>query len=76
MTTSTAERQELYRLVESLPDDKVRAAIIAIEEALEPNEETIAAMEDVIAGRGLIGPFKSAREMMIAALSGDDDGNV
>ena len=73
MSTVTAERQELYRLVESLPDDKVGVALVAIEECLEPNEETIAAMEDVLAGRGLIGPFKSAREMMIAALSGDDD---
>ena len=61
MSTVTADR-----LVESLPDDKV-------EECLEPNEETIAAMEDVMAGRGLIGPFANAREMMIAALSGDDD---
>ena len=73
MTTAIAERQELYRLVDSLPDDKVGVALVAIEECLEPNEETIAAMEDVIAGRGLIGPFASAREMMIAALNGDDD---
>lgn len=73
MLTATEERQKLHKLIDSLPDDRVGAALVAIEECLEPNEDTIAAMEDVIAGRGLIGPFANAREMMIAALSGDDD---
>ena len=38
-------------------------------ERLELNGGTVAAMEDVMAGRGLTGPLDSARETMIAALS-------
>ena len=73
MTTLVAEREELRHLVDLVPDDKLPLAICALEEYLEPNEETLQAIEDVMTGRNLLGPFDSVEEMMEAMLRDDDD---
>lgn len=60
---AVAEREELLHLVELVPDDKLDKAICAIEDFLEPNEETRQAIEDVMTGRNLLGPFNSAHDL-------------
>jgi hypothetical protein len=48
------ERKELYRIIDTLPDERIPAALDIIRDFYgedEPNAETIAAMEDARAGR-------------------------
>ena len=73
MNELVAERQELIRLVQILPDDKVEPVLWTIEDYLEPNEETREAIEDVMTGRNLIGPFDNVKDFMAAMLSDDDE---
>lgn len=39
----------------------------------EPNEETLAAFEDIEAGRNLIGPFEDVDSLFEALMEGDDE---
>ena len=39
MTTQTAERQKLYKMIDTLPDDSVIAAIDLIMELRRPNDD-------------------------------------
>ncbi len=73
MSELVAERQELIRLVQILPDDKVEPVLWTIEDYLEPDEETREAIEDTMTGRNLIGPFDSVEDFMAAMLSDDDE---
>ena len=54
MTTQTAERKELQRVIDALPDDRV---IVTLDFVMnlrdeQPNAETRAAMAELRAGKG------------------------
>ena len=73
MAYNSTPRETLRLVVDMLPENKVWDALIAVEDLLEPNEETLQAIDDVNNRRNLIGPFNSAEEMMKAVLEGEDD---
>jgi hypothetical protein len=54
MTTATVERKELYRVIEALPDDRLVVALDFVNSLREdqPNAETVAAIEELRAGKG------------------------
>ncbi|MBR0204557.1 MAG: hypothetical protein IJQ56_09350 [Synergistaceae bacterium] len=73
MAYNSTPRETLRLVVDMIPENKVWDALIAVEDLLEPNEETLQAIDDVNNRRNLIGPFNSAEEMMKAVLEGEDD---
>ena len=73
MAYNSTPRETLRLVVDMLPENKVWDALIAVEDLLEPNDETLQAIDDVNNRRNLIGPFNSAEEMMKAVLEGEDD---
>jgi antitoxin component of RelBE/YafQ-DinJ toxin-antitoxin module len=53
MTTQTVERQDLHEAIDALPDEAIAEAARYIESLQEvPNAETIAAIEELRAGKG------------------------
>ena len=74
MTTATIEREEIVRRVRSLPDEKLPAVLLFIEdlEGHEPNEETIRAIQESLDPANLVGPFNSIEALMESLLSDDD----
>ena len=54
MTTQTAERQELQRVIDALPDDRVIVTLDFVNNLRDeqPNAETRAAMAELRAGKG------------------------
>lgn len=66
-------RDELKLTVDYLPKDRLREALITLENMLEFNNGTIAAIDDVMNNRNLLGPYYSPEEMLNAVLEGDDD---
>jgi antitoxin component of RelBE/YafQ-DinJ toxin-antitoxin module len=53
MTTQTVERQDLHQAIDALPDEAIAEAARYIESLQEvPNAETIAAIEELRAGKG------------------------
>ena len=66
-------REELKHIVDFVPEDKLDAAIIAIEDLLEFSDEEQKALKEAMEGKNLIGPFYNAEEMMKAVLEGGDD---
>ena len=54
MTTRTAERQELYKVLDALPDDSVMTVLDLVRNLCnkQPNAETVAAIEECRARRG------------------------
>lgn len=76
--TRTVTREDIYRRLQDLPDEKlpeVIAFIDSLEEGHEPNEETIRVLQDVEAGRNMIGPFHNIEDLMASLLADDDAGN-
>lgn len=73
MHVELTPRETLRLVADMVPDKYVMDAIVALEDFLEPNEETKQAIDDAIHGRNLIGPFYSAEEMMAAVLSDKTD---
>ena len=73
MAYNSTPRETLRLVVDMIPENKVWDALIAVEDLLEPNDETLQAIDDVNNRRNLIGPFNSAEEMMKAVLEGEDD---
>jgi hypothetical protein len=67
MTTAILEREELLQIVRDLPDDKLKTILKftkgILDEGDEPNEETIKVLEDIEAGRNLLGPYPSLEAM-------------
>jgi hypothetical protein len=61
----TTMKEELYRRILDLPDEAIAQVSRYVNdfEAHEPNEETIAVLKDMEAGRNLAGPFYSLKEM-------------
>jgi nicotinic acid mononucleotide adenylyltransferase len=54
LTTQTAERQELQRVIDTLPDDRVIVTLDFVNNLRDeqPNAETRAAMAELRAGKG------------------------
>ena len=54
MTTQTAERQELYKMIDTLPDDSVIVTLDFVKNLRDeqPNAETRAAIAELRAGKG------------------------
>ena len=54
MTTQTAERQALHRVIDALPDDRVIVTLDFVNNLRDeqPNAETRAAMAELRAGKG------------------------
>jgi hypothetical protein len=52
MTTVTAERQELYQVIDTLPDDRLVIALDFMKGLRDecPNDETAAVIADALAG--------------------------
>ncbi|MBQ6774439.1 MAG: hypothetical protein IJP48_10325 [Synergistaceae bacterium] len=73
MHVELTPRETLRQIVDNLSEDKVWDALIAVEDILEPNEETKQAIDDAIHGRNLIGPFYDVKEMHEALLSDKTD---
>lgn len=67
-------KKDIYRRVHRLSDNKATQVLAFIDslEEHEPNEETIRIIEDVEAGRNLIGPFLNMEDFKASLLSGDD----
>jgi hypothetical protein len=69
MTATALEREELLQIVRNLSDDKLAAIlkfakdVLAADKSDEPNEETIKVLEDIEAGRNLLGPYLSLEAM-------------
>ncbi len=66
-------RDELRLTVDYLPKNRLREALITLENMLEFNNGTIAAIDDVMNNRNLLGPYYTPEEMLKAVLDGDDD---
>ena len=62
-------RKSLYRRIHALSEESLQSLVHYLNElesgeAHEPNEETVAAMRDVIAGRNLSKTYDNVDEMM------------
>ena len=62
-------RKSLYRRIHALSEENLQSLVHYLNElesveAQEPNEETVAAMRDVIAGRNLSKTYDNVDEMM------------
>ena len=75
MSAATTERERLYTLIDSLPDDKLSPVIAYVMDYLDetPNAETLEALEDIEAGRNIIGPFNDVDSLFNALLRDDDE---
>ncbi|MDR0652245.1 MAG: hypothetical protein LBG12_02955 [Synergistaceae bacterium] len=64
-TQQMTERETLYRKIIELPDEDVKMVAQYVKgfEGHEPNEETIKVLEDVEAGRNMIGPYSNLEAM-------------
>ena len=81
MITHTAERQELYKMIDALPDDSViamRDLIRSLRPGADdgylphiPNAETVAAIEEGRAGK--VKRFSSVEALMADLNDGKDD---
>ena len=62
-------RKSLYRRIHALSEESLQSLVLYLDElesgeAHEPNEETVAAMQDVIEGRNLSKTYDNVDEMM------------
>jgi hypothetical protein len=72
MTTATKER--IINKVENLSESDALMVLNFIDDIENhvPNEETVAVLRDIEAGRGLVGPFDDMKDFMESLLSDDD----
>ena len=63
--TQIVTRKDVYRRVRNLPDNKLPQVVTFIDslEEYEPNEETVAVLRNIEAGRNLLGPYKDLNDM-------------
>ena len=62
-------RKSLYRRIHALSEESLQSLVLYLDElesgeAHEPNEETVAAMQDVLEGRNLSRTYDNVDEMM------------
>ncbi|MBQ9595057.1 MAG: hypothetical protein IJR35_04290 [Synergistaceae bacterium] len=76
MRIAPTPRETLRQIVDNLSEDKVWDALLAVEDILEPNEETKQAIKDAEQGKNIIGPFYSVEEMNEALLSDKTDEEI
>ena len=72
MTTATQER--IINKVTNLSESDALMVLNFIDdiEGHVPNEETVAVLRDIEAGRGLVGPFDNMKDFMESLLSDED----
>ena len=72
MATATQER--IINKVSNLSESDALMVLNFIDdiEGHVPNEETVAVLRDIEAGRGLVGPFDNMKDFMESLLSDED----